>query len=205
MFFTFAQIIDWLLHYKYFVLFPITIIEGPIITVIGGFLSSLGHLNVIIVYLLVVLGDLVGDSIYYSIGRWGKSGFIKRWGKYIGLNEERTGHLEGHFEKHSGKTLIIGKWSHAVGVVVLIAAGVAEMPFWRFIWFNLVASMPKSLIFILIGFYFGQSYSRIGRYLDYAAISTIILTIALIAIYLVARKISSKYEEKGMDNNSDVG
>lgn len=204
MFFTFSQIINWLLHYKYFVLFPVTIIEGPIVTVIAGFLSSLGYLNVVIVYLLAVIGDLVGDSIYYSIGKWGKRGFIKRWGKYIGLNEDRIGHLEGHFQKHSGKTLIIGKWSHAVGAVVLIAAGVAEMSFWRFVWFNFIASIPKSLIFIFIGFYFGQAYSRIAQYLDYVAIIMIALTIALIAIYFIAKKISSKYEERGMDDDGDM-
>lgn len=175
------------------------------IAVISGFLSSLGYLNVFAVYFLVLVGDVVGDSIYYAIGRWGREGFVRRWGRYIGLNQERTEHLEGHFKKHSGKTLIIGKWSHAVGVVVLVAAGIAEMPFWRFVWFNLVASMPKSLIFVVVGFYFGHAYSQIGRYLDYAAITMIVLAGLAIGIYMMVKKIACRYEEKGMDDNNNLG
>lgn len=201
MFFTFSQIIGWLIHFKYFILFPITIIEGPIITVIGGFLSSLGYLNVFIVYGVVIVGDLIGDSLYYAIGRWGRGGFIKRWGKYIGLNEKRTEHLEKHFENHSGKTLIIGKLTHAVGVVALFAAGVAKMPFWEFIWYNFIASIPKSLIFIIIGFYFGKAYSRISQYLNYVAIATITIVVFLVVGYLIVRAIGKKYEEKGMHEN----
>lgn len=175
------------------------------IAVISGFLSSLGYLNVFAVYFLVLVGDVVGDSIYYAIGRWGREGFVRRWGRYIGLNQERTEHLEGHFKKHSGKTLIIGKWSHAVGVVVLVAAGIAEMPFWRFVWFNLVASMPKSLIFVVVGFYFGHAYSQISRYLDYAAITMIVLAGLAIGIYMMVKKIARRYEEKDMDDNNNLG
>lgn len=69
---SFQQIISLLTAYKYFFLFPIVVVEGPIITVIAGFLSSLGYLNIIIAYLVVVAGDIVGDSAYYAIGFYGR-------------------------------------------------------------------------------------------------------------------------------------
>jgi len=46
---TLLQIVNWLLAYKYLLLFPIAVIAGPIITVIGGFLSSLGYFNAFLV------------------------------------------------------------------------------------------------------------------------------------------------------------
>src|SRR5258708_12893626 len=68
MFFSFTKILELLVHYRYFVLFPISIVEGPIVTVLGGFLASMGQLSVLWVFVVVVLGDLVGDSLYYFLG-----------------------------------------------------------------------------------------------------------------------------------------
>lgn len=104
--------------------------------------------------------------------------------------------MEKHFEKHSGKTLIIGKLSHAVGGVVLVAAGTARVPFWKFIWYNFIPTLPKSLILLLIGFYFGRFYIKINTYLDYTAIWTVVLAVIFILAYLAMRKISKKYEDK---------
>jgi membrane protein DedA with SNARE-associated domain len=52
--FSLIQVIGWLVHYKYVVLFPIMVVEGPIITVLAGFLASLGSLNLLAAYSIVV-------------------------------------------------------------------------------------------------------------------------------------------------------
>jgi membrane protein DedA with SNARE-associated domain len=195
MIFSFSQIIQWLIHYKYFALFPIMVFEGPIITVIGGFLSSLGYLNIFLVYTTVVLGDLVGDSIYYALGYWGRNQFVEKWGRYVGVTAERVKRLEHHFEKNGGKTLILGKLTHAVGTAILLAAGVAKMPYGKFIWYNFVPTLPKSLILLLIGFYFGQSYAEFSKYLSYTAFVTIATAILLTVIYIIMIKIGKKYTE----------
>jgi membrane protein DedA with SNARE-associated domain len=196
---SFQQIIILLATYKYFFLFPVVVVEGPIITVIAGFLSSLGHLNIFITYMVVVAGDIAGDSMYYAFGYYGRRRFIERWGRFLGITLERVQRLEKHFKKHSGKTLITGKLSHAIGAVVLVAAGIAKVPFGKFFWYSLLSTLPKSLILLLIGFYFGEAYNKIKMYLDYTAIGTIGLAILFIAIYFITKKVSKKYEDKNMD------
>jgi membrane protein DedA with SNARE-associated domain len=44
-------------------LFPLAVVEGPIVTVIAAYLASLGYLNIFAVFAVVVAADLVGDSI----------------------------------------------------------------------------------------------------------------------------------------------
>ena len=41
-----THVIPGLLQYKYVFLFPAVVIEGPIITIVAGFLASLGFFNV---------------------------------------------------------------------------------------------------------------------------------------------------------------
>ena len=61
-----------LLHdYGYYVLFPLAVVEGPILAVIAGFLCATGIMNPFLVYLFIVSGDIVGDSVCYFAGRSG--------------------------------------------------------------------------------------------------------------------------------------
>jgi membrane-associated protein len=193
------QIILLLTAHKYLFLFPVVVVEGPIITVIAGFLSSLGVFNIFIAYAVVVVGDIAGDVMYYAIGYYGRQRFVKRWGRFLGITLERVERLEKHFEKHTGKTLIIGKLSHGIGGVVLVAAGIARVPFRKFVWYNFIPTLPKSLILLLIGYYSGESYVRISSYLDYAAIGTTVAAVIFIVIYFMMRRVSKKYA--GRDTN----
>jgi len=190
------DIISWILAYKYVIIFPVTVFEGPIVTVIAGFLSAHGVLNIFIVYPIIVLGDLVGDLFYYSLGRWGRDSFIFSWLRFFGITDQRIERLEKHYEKHSGKTLVIGKITHGIGSIILIAAGVAKMPVGRLLWINLLGTLPKSLLFLLIGFYFGEAYKRIEAYLDYTAKVTIIVAILLVVFYFLIVKIVKSLSKK---------
>lgn len=191
--FSLEQIIEWLLVYKYIVLFPVMVIEGPIITIIAGFLSSLELLNIYIAFFVVVVADLLGDFIYYSIGRWGRKKFIDKWGKYIGIDPLKIEKLENHFLKHRKKTLIIGKISHAIGAPILVAAGIVKVPIIEFLWVNFLATLPKSFLFIFIGYHFGQAYVRLDQYLEYFTITFIIIGITFVLIYYLYNKYKLRY------------
>ncbi len=173
-----AQILPPLIHYRYFLLFPIVVIEGPIITIIAGFLVSVGSLDLPITYAVVVTADLVGDTLYYFVGRLGAKRFVDHWGKYLRISWEEIDKLKRHFERHVGRTLLMGKLTHGAGGLILLAAGVAEVPYLSFFWFNLLGTLPKSLVLLLVGFYFGHGYQRINRYLNDVAL----LTICLVAL-----------------------
>lgn len=197
MFISLQNILNWLILYKYEVIFPVTVVEGPIVTVIAGFLASQGILNLYLTYLIIVAGDLTGDLLYYAIGRWGGIRFVQQWGHWFGIKEKQIKRLEKHYEKHSGKTLIIGKITHGVGSVILFTAGMARMSVWRFFWFNVIGTLPKSLLFLLIGYYFGESYKVIDTYLNLTAKTTIGVAVGLVLIYLLVVNILKKTEENG--------
>lgn len=196
MVFSLAQIVALITTWKYFFVFIGAVIEGPIVTVISGFLSAQGLMNPVFVYLVVITGDLTSDSLYYFLGRWGKNGAINKWGKYIGLSMDKISSLEKHFAKHGGKTVVFGKLAHGIGVVALAAAGASKMPYGKFLLFSFLGVMFQSLLFVLIGYYFGHAYTRIGQYFDYYAIFALIVVIILIVVYFLIRKYSQKIEKK---------
>ena len=181
-------------HYKYLVILPIAIIEGPIIAVISGFIVSLGLANGYIVYILLLLGDLIGDSLHYVLGRYGRE---KRWlgriKNFFGYDDDVENFLQRHFEMHKGKTFIVAKVSHGLGGAVQVAAGMARVNYRQFFWWNFIGTLPKSLILMLIGYYAGHSYIKINTYLGVISLATVAVFIALIVGYLLLSKFVKKH------------
>ena len=182
-----------LMSYGYLIFFPFMMIEGPIVSVIAGFLTSLGYFNFWVLFTVAVIADLTSDVVYYLIGRWGGRRLVKRWGHWFKITDTKLEKFEKAFHKHTGKTLLVGKISHLVGVIPLVSAGIAKISFWRFLFYNTAATIPKSLLLITIGYYFGKGYSGINSTLDYIGLATIFVVIILLAIYW--RKILAYFNE----------
>lgn len=185
---TLEQILLLLTTYKYYLLFPVAVIEGPIITVIAGFLVSLGHMDFLISYAVVVAGDLTGDTISYALGRWGGIKLIERLGHLIGINTTHLEKIKNQFQDKKARRIIWGKLAYAMEMPFLIGAGLAKVPYRIFFFYTLIPTLPKSLLFLLIGYYFGSGYDKINDYLDYTAIITIGIAVLLCIIYLVIKK-----------------
>lgn len=155
---------------------PLSVLEGPIVTVIAGYLASLGVLSLAAAYAVVVVGDLVGDALFYLAGRHGLERMPERWRHRLGLNPERVAALADHFTAHGAKTLVVGKLTHSAGAAILVAAGAGRMPFGPFLWWNFVATLPKSAGFLALGYLFGAAYAQIDVWLFRA---TLVLMAAL--------------------------
>ncbi|HHC30192.1 MAG TPA: DedA family protein [Rhodobacterales bacterium] len=162
---TLDQAMQLMQSHGLWLLAPIAIIEGPIITVIAGYLAHLGAFSLGAAYVIVVLADLVGDALFYLFGRNGLGWLSPRWRNRLGLTEDRLAGLAEHFDAKGGRTLILGKLTHTLGALALIAAGMAHMRFVPFLWYNLVATLPKSLFFLALGYGLGAAYKQVDAYI----------------------------------------
>jgi membrane protein DedA with SNARE-associated domain len=161
-----------LTQYGYVFLFLIAVIEGPIITVLGGFLAAQGVFNVYSVFLVVFLGDLAGDAIYYFLGKMGTK--FKSWIPIKGLTDERIDAIKEQFHQHLGKTLFFAKYTQT-GFLALPAAGALDIPFAKFIWYNALSTIPKSVLLVALGYFFGYAYARINTDLKIVSAAIVVL------------------------------
>jgi membrane protein DedA with SNARE-associated domain len=141
-------------------------------------------------------GDLAGDFLYYSAGRWWLNRAYKGIVNFFGIDMKLVHKLETSIKKSKGPFLFFGKLSHAIGGVILFAAGSAEIPVKEFLWFNFLATIPKSLILIAVGYYFGSTVSNFKKYLDFTVLGLFALTIVLIGLYFGVTYLSNKFLNK---------
>lgn len=185
---TLDQLLNLLLVYKYLIIFPIAVLEGPILSILVGVLIAKGMLNPVLSYGLLVLGDIIGDTIYYCLGRFGGHPILRKWGHLINVTESTISKLEHHFHyKAPVKTLLLGK-TQPWGAAILFAAGTAKMSYLKFLCINLAASIPKTLILLLLGYYFNQAYVALDSYIQYAGIILTIIAIPIIAYFFLRKK-----------------
>jgi membrane-associated protein len=157
---TLRQLIRFFIKYKYQVIFPIAVAEGPIITLISGFLVSRGRLDLLPALLVVFMGDVVSDSAFYLAGRVGIH--MIKYLKFLHVSEERLRRLENQFAYRPWKTMIVAKVSYGLGAVFMIASGVSRLSFKKFMEYMLSLNFIRSSILLAIGFYFGRAAMHIG-------------------------------------------
>lgn len=174
--------LELLLTYKYVILMPLSIIEGPIIAVVCGFLITLKIMNLFGVYAILVAGDVVGDGVIYYIGYSGK-----RFLKYFRVTDEKLEKAKTYFHENHKKAVIMSKLVHGIGFTGLIAAGASHVPYKRYFKTCTLISVIQSAVMILIGILFGHAYVKIGKYLNYYAAFVSIIAL-IVALFILVKK-----------------
>jgi len=185
------HIITLLTHYKYLILFPLAIVEGPIIAIIAGFLCTNGFMNPLLVFPIIVLGDMIGDSLLYSLGRWGMPTFFRKIGHRLGLTPERVDRARVYFDANPEKTISLSKITLGIGVAGIYIAGNAKIPYPKFIRICGVTSMIQYFVYLGIGLTFGHAYLLINHYLNYIA-SFFIVTALVILLFFYLKSMLKK-------------
>ncbi len=183
------QIIALLSHFKYWVLFPLSIVEGPIIAVIAGLLCSKEFLNPLYAWVIIVMGDITGDSLVYMLGRWGKSTPLREISRWLGFTDAKMARTRFFFEANPTRTISLSKIILGVGVAGIYMAGNARVPYKKFIGVCLVTSAAQYVAYIGIGILFGEAYRQINQYLNYFTSITLLVAVALVLFFFIKSKL----------------
>ena len=186
------HLIALLTEYKYFILFPLAIVEGPILAVIAGFLCTMGLLNPLIVFPVIVLGDVIGDSCCYILGRFAGFSWFKKLDKLVTPDIlEKTERFRVFFLDHPVRSISLSKITLGIGVAGIFVAGRLKIPYRRFIAICLLASSVQYIVYLSVGFLFGNAYLQINHYLNYLA-SILILAAIAVLLFISVKKLIPK-------------
>ena len=149
--------------FTYAILFLIIFLEtGLVITpflpgdsllfVLGAF-SAQGTFNVLLLFILLVIAAILGDSVNYWIGNY--------FGERVFANSRffRQEHLERtkeFYRKHGGKAIVLGRFAPIIRTFVPFVAGVGKMNYPRFLTYNILGAIVWIALFLFAGYFFGN-------------------------------------------------
>lgn len=152
-------------------------LPGDSLLVTTGLLASQNYFNILILYLILPLAAVLGDSVGYWFG--------KKVGPRIFTEEDSLlldkKHLENankFYEKHGGKTIIIARFIPIIRTFAPIVAGVAKMDYKKFLSYNIFGGIFWTIGMLTIGYFLGNIIPNVDKYL--IPIIAIIVILSLI-------------------------
>jgi membrane protein DedA with SNARE-associated domain len=174
-----------------------SLIPGHVIIITAGFFAKLGVLQLQTVLLISIISAIIGDVIGFLAGRrWGES-FLKKFSKRLFLKEEYIERTKQLIDQHTGKTIILGKFSPITRPYIPFLVGASRVSTPTFWLYNIIGSVLWAGISVLLGYLFGASYPVFAHYFGKFIFIAIIVSILIIWGYkfINARfQVFKKYE-----------
>jgi membrane protein DedA with SNARE-associated domain len=186
------HIFEFLRHYGYWAMLPLMIIEGPVATIIAAMLASLGAFSWPVVLLFSILGDVIGDILLYGAGyKWGM-GFVRGFGKYMGITEAVVLRMEKYFQKHGGKTIFAVKSTTGLCWATFAAAGIVKMDFKKFLKNSILGGLVWSGFLVAMGYFYGYLWRDLKQYISWVGWIIFFAAIASFTMITIYKKHQSK-------------
>lgn len=170
-----------------------TLIPGNVFLLFFGFAAFSLKMNIPLAILAATLGAIIGDIIVYLVGKYG-SDFLIRHKKI--LKEAHIHEGRKFFVKHGVKSIFIGRFVGPIRTMIPLIAGTVSMKFSTFIFYDLLSAFLWSLLYISLGFYFGNYIKEIEGFVSsLSVILTIVVVIFLILYHIRNKKNKNKKYE----------
>src|SRR6202051_2258839 len=123
-------------------------LPGETILVASALLAATtGQINIVLVVLAAAAGAIIGDGMGYLVGRRLGLPFLRRYGRYIRLDEDRL--LIGRylFFQYGNAVVFFGVFIAVLRVFAALLAGANSMPAGRFFFFNITGGVCWACLF----------------------------------------------------------
>jgi membrane protein DedA with SNARE-associated domain len=178
--------------YGYPLIFIGFIMGGPLVTTGVSFAASIGYFNIYAIIVLSLIAEPTGDSIYYWIGRFGRRTFIARLATRDSF-AARLNTLESLVRTHMVKTIVISKLTPLAPAPSLMAAGIAKIPYRKFIGTCFMVTLPQTFVYVGIGYFFGSAYARVAQTVENGVLLFAFALIATYGIYHAYQKVVATF------------
>jgi membrane-associated protein len=162
-------------------------LPGDSLIFAAGTFAALGSLNVWLVFLLLTIAAVVGDTVNYWIGHFlGDRAYNIKW-----IKKEYLDRTHGFFEKYGVKTIFLARFVPIVRTFAPFVAGVGRMSYKDFFSYNVFGGITWVALFTFTGYFFGN----IPFIRDH--FSLVVIAIVLISLVpMVVEAVKAKRESK---------
>jgi membrane-associated protein len=131
-------------------------------------------LDIVKLNVLLMVCAIVGDAVGFQIGARAGGSLYKREKSFF-FRPEHLQRTKEFYEKHGGKTIIMARFVPIIRTFAPVVAGIAQMPYRRFVMFNVAGGVSWVLSMTLLGYF-------LGRFINPKSVDKIALLIIVISV-----------------------
>jgi membrane-associated protein len=167
---------------------------GDTLLLSAGVFAGQGKLSIAGLIVVVALAAIAGDNTGYHIGkRYGRRLFRKPDG--IVFRQEYVHRAEVFYERFGSRAMLLAHFVPIVRTFAPAVAGVARMPYRRFVFFDAIGDIAWAAIVSLIGYWFGTKIPNVDHYILLAVFGVMIFTLGP-TLYHLAKALLAKRRKK---------
>jgi membrane-associated protein len=164
---------------------------GDSLLVTAGLFASTGDLNIILLNVLLIPAAILGNSAGYWIGHKSGPRLFKREQSLL-FRKDYLVKTKNFYDKHGGSTIIVTRFMPFFRTFAPIVAGIGQMKYSKFLFFNVFSAFLWILSMTLIGFYLGKTIPDIDKHIEKVIVIIVFLSLLPAIIKYLRHKFSRK-------------
>jgi membrane protein DedA with SNARE-associated domain len=192
---------ELILQYRYWLLIPLSLIEGPVVAFIAGTLAAVGYFSISFLAVLFFVRDVGLDGVYYAIGYFGgRTAFAERMLRKIGITDDHLANVRALWDRRPGWTMFIGKLSYGIASAFIVVAGMVKMPLAKFFLYGSAVAVLQYGALLFAGYFLGTSLGgSIVKVLENAQYVIAFAALVISGYYIVSWRMRTKFLKKDTD------
>jgi len=130
-------------------------LPGDSLLFVVGALSAVGSLNLFFSFFILFFAAVFGDTVNYHLGKYFGPRVFRAKSSWF-FNKEHLLRAQSFYDKHGKKTIVLARFVPIVRTFAPFVAGIGNMRYRDFIWYNLVGAFVWCGLFIFGGYFFGN-------------------------------------------------
>jgi membrane protein DedA with SNARE-associated domain len=192
----------WLESYGYLVVFLLVMLESIGLPVPGEtalvaaalYAGSTHNLEIWAIVAVASAAAIIGDNIGFSIGRYGGTKLLLRYGHKIHLHEGRLKIGIWLFRRHGGKVVFWGRFVSILRTWAAFLAGTNQMPWGRFLVFNAAGGIVWATLYGVVYYVFGGALRSLSTTID--IVLGVVGAVVLVAFFLWTKRKEDELEKR---------
>lgn len=132
----------------------------------AGFLAAQGEFSLWLVIAASTVGSVIGSLLSYYMGLYGGKPLLKRYGKFLLLDEEDLEKTERWFARKGDRTILIGRFIPVVRHLISIPAGICRMDLRKFLIYTIIGATAWNGFLAWLGYILGQNWAEVRHYTE---------------------------------------
>jgi membrane protein DedA with SNARE-associated domain len=136
------------------------LVPGELTVVLGGAVARAGEVSVAKLFVLVWFAAAAGDTTGYLFGRKLGRGFLLQHGPRFRITPKIVARVEGIFDAHGGKAIILGRFVGIARAITPFLAGTSHITLRRFLAFDIPGAGAWAASFLAVGYLVAESADK---------------------------------------------
>lgn len=162
-------------------------LPGDSLLVTAGIFAAAGYLDLGILLGVVTLAGIIGDQTGYWFGRKTGPALFKREDSLL-FKKHHVQRAHDFYEKYGSKTIVIARFVPIIRTFAPIVAGVAQMNYRKFVFYNIAGGFLWVFSMVLGGYFLGSAIPNIDKRIHWVIAVVIVLSFIPAVIEVIKHK-----------------